>query len=241
MSRSVESLHRRVLVRSVIPWAVVLFLLVLANWNGEGQQDRVVELGLTVAGAALAFDVSALTTRECMEYLGQLPVERGRSAASPYRSALLVIGVLAIAVHAIESSGAMYLVLRLVPESARAPVVYHHRPLAPWINLVGFPALSFELSWRVIPWFGPASRKRPLDPWVVLLVLIALLMPLTCVPWSLVGNESVQSGHYEGAWQQNLPGVACLVVALALHARNRSRQASLGFESFRYRSDAWES
>jgi len=243
VSRSPESLHRRLLVRSALPWAVFLSLLLLANWNSEGRQDGVIELCLILVGAALALDVRAVTTRECMEYLGQLPLDRRRIAASPYRAALVVIALIALTVHVAESSGAAYLALTLLPERLVPRLHYHHRPLAPWLNLIGFPVLSFELILLVSTWIHPRSKGRRMDPRAVLAVLLALVLPLTCVPWEVVGNgsEQLEGEHYAGLLRHNLPGLVCLAIGLVLHARNMARQAVVGFEAFTYGGDAWDS
>ena len=224
--------HLRVLVPASAPWAMLVGLLMLLNWLEQGRFDSTLEAALAALGCWLSWTVSRTTSRESMQYLCQLPIEKTTALHSPYKTALWMLVVISFAVHLVESTGAMSLTF--------GHQDLQRRPMLPWINLVGYPILGFALGLTLTSSSAVIKRRVP----DVLLLWVALALSILMYPVLLVRVEwpgeaavAVQRA-YAGAVHQNVPGILGLGFGAWLLRRKRESLRQ-GVERFPIGAETW--
>jgi hypothetical protein len=226
--------HRQVLVG--LPWLTLIVLLVVANWRAYGSYDLWIEAGLVAYAARLALTLRRSTAREDMEYLGQLPLPAAEVASSPFRAAVAQLVLVAVVVHIVESSGAAFLFGPGLHD-------YHHRPLYPWVNLVGYPFLTFQLV-TYISISSKLAVSRTTSSYIGVSAAIALGLLVCALYVLLVGMGSPRlrsvAQYPVSPLYLAVPGFLCIVLGVLLFRHQRIMLMRHGLDYFPPGEEAWQ-
>lgn len=238
-------LHMRPILRSAGPWLLLQPMLVPMAFAMQ-RGAEFLEVQLVGLAALIAIGAQGGLSRERMEYLRQLPLERAHVDRFGHFSALAVI-VAACAFNYLGEGTFVVLFfwkklawLLLGHEPGEDPPWWEvHGFRWPWLNVLCLPVLAYWLVVVVLrrrrSSLRPEQLARPAI-WLVIGTVVGFPL-LLLLPFE--GSES--SGPVHDPWLRNAPGMLALIGVWPLSRWVLRRSERLGIDAYPVEEAAWES
>ncbi|KAA3612413.1 MAG: hypothetical protein DWQ01_04500 [Planctomycetota bacterium] len=245
--RAFHLLFRHRLFEASIPFWIALMATSLLNALSSGATAAFVEMAALAFGARMASAVTAMTSRQNVDYFLLLPITRDKAVLAPAETAVRWLYFTGIAFLFWEWFGLSTWLLQTLAPMAGA----NFTPKAngegnsswPWFNLFFFPVFAF---WTTL-WFQSAVSRKEVEvkssKWEIASASAVFILGLFY--WIFLLKQGVQSGK-EPSWFREsstmlfLPGVviAPVVYYIARHLKQLANR--MGADFFPIREEAWE-
>jgi hypothetical protein len=238
------ALHLAPIRRSAGLWLFAqVFLVPIAHEMTRGAE--LLEAELVVLAVLVALGSQGGLSRERMEYLRHLPLEREQAERFAHFSSQAVLLGASLFAYMGELTGAvrygwqvLWWTLQSYPREW-GPTWEPHWARAPWLNVFWLPVFAYWIVVAILRRLRTLPGTLLLERWRGGLV-IAIVVALPFLGLTGLFLSSAHQPFVHDSWMRNLPGALAFVATWPLSRWVRRRSERAGIDAFPVEEAAWE-